>query len=238
VSGSGLYIAPAVFDYKSLDRAREQGLTTQWLRAIAGHEGRYQRALSVRQAAGIGSPFRVGDIVLQVDGELPLDLQHLGTLFQKPAVDVLVFRDGEERQLQVETLRTSAAGVERALNWAGSLVHDPHFEIGFQRANDTRGVFISASDTGSPSIQDRLYRNRFIVAVEGVPVQTLDEFVSQITALPGDQPVRLTVVSMSGFRSLVSVEPEQNFWPTVLFEKGEDGWQRTSLTIDNAGSEN
>ena len=129
----------------------------------------------------------------------------------------------------MKTLSYDEKGTGRALLWAGSLIQEPHFELAFQRGNVTDGLFISSTLSGSPSIQDRLYRNRFIVAVDGVPVTTIDEMINEISKKDPTSSVNLTVVSMNGFRSVVSVQPEYNFWPTVELKRDNDGWHRKEL---------
>ena len=175
----------------------------------------------------------VGDVILQVNGKLPGDLREIGSLFNTETSDVTVLRDGAELDLSVASIAVDSLGTRKALLWAGSLVQDPHFELAFQRGNTTPGVFISSTLTGSPSIQDKLYRNRFVVAIEGQPVTSLREFADRMSSLERDEPVRLTVVAMNGYRSVVSVEPESGFWPTTWLEYDDGSWQRSILQPDD-----
>ena len=91
---------------------------------------------------------------------------------------------------------------------------------------DFPGVYIAHTENGSPALWDRLYRNRFVVAVDGEPVQDLDDFLAFVTGREQDQITRLTVVSMSGHKDIVTVQPEYNFWPTFEVKHTENGWQR------------
>ena len=225
------YLAPALFEYQSLDKAREAGLDDSWIRQISSSGSEHRRAIAVRTVAGgAANNLRVGDVILQVNGELPGDLRRIGQLFNTPQSSVKVLRDAVELDLTVSAIEADALGTRKALLWAGSLVQDPHFELAFQRGNTTPGVFISSTLTGSPSIQDKLYRNRYIVAVEGQPVTSLEEFAASLTSREQDQPVRLTVVSMNGYRSVVSVEPETGFWPTTMLQYEDGTWQREILS--------
>ena len=165
----------------------------------------------------------VGDILLAVDGQLSSTFRELESSFQKESVVATVLRDGAVVEVDVKTLSYDEKGTGRALLWAGSLIQEPHFELAFQRGNVTDGLFISSTLSGSPSIQDRLYRNRFIVAVDGVPVTTIDEMINEISKKDPTSSVNLTVVSMNGFRSVVSVQPEYNFWPTVELKRDSVG---------------
>ena len=225
-----LFIAPAAFEYRSLDVARERGLSNEWLAKLAATEAKHRRVLSVRQVVGgEDSSLMVGDILLAVDGQLSSTFRELESSFQKESVVATVLRDGAVVEVDVKTLSYDEKGTGRALLWAGSLIQEPHFELAFQRGNVTDGLFISSTLSGSPSIQDRLYRNRFIVAVDGVPVTTIDEMINEISTKDPTSSVNLTVVSMNGFRSVVSVQPEYNFWPTVELKRDSDGWHRKEL---------
>ncbi|OED36867.1 hypothetical protein AB833_26020 [Chromatiales bacterium (ex Bugula neritina AB1)] len=228
LSEQALFTAPAVFQYKSLALAREQGLTDQWIARIVDSGVEHRRVLAVSQVVG-DSAFKVGDILLDVNGQLPSTLAKLEKLFQLEQVNVRVLRDGGEIVIGIDTIKHEKKGTRRALLWAGSIIQEPHFELSYQRGNVTAGLFISGTQAGSPSIQDRLYRNRFIVAVEGVPTSTIDEFIAEISSKNPTEPVRLTVVAMNGYRSVVSVQPEYNFWPTTELRRTDRGWQRKSL---------
>lgn len=228
--GEELYVMPGSFVYQSLDKARERGLSNEWIQRIADSAQVHRRVMAVRQVVGTSlNPLMVGDILLQVNGRIPSTFSDLERLFQSPVVEVTVLRGGSELNLDVKTEPYSNQVTRRVLVWAGSVIQEPHFELAYQRGNTTDGIFISGTLGGSPSVQDRLYRNRFITEVEGVPVSSLDDFIAEIKALDRSRPVSLTVVAMNGYRSVVSVQPEYNFWPTVELINEGVGWVRKTL---------
>ena len=237
IQGDELFIAPASFVYQSLDKARERGLSGEWIRRISESAQVHRRALAVRQVVGgIGSPLMVGDIILQINGSIATTFSDVDMLFQSAVVPVVVMRDGEILELQVPTIPYKNKATRRAVIWAGSLIQEPHFELAYQRSNITEGVFITGTLGGSPSIQDRLYRNRFITEVDGVPVSSLDQFIAEISSKDALSPVSLTVVAMNGYRSVVSVKPEYNFWPTVELINDGGGWVRKTLSADKVAA--
>ncbi len=236
-NNESLFIAPASFAYQSLDQAREQGLNDEWIKKIAASAAIHRRVLWVQQVVGDdNNPLMVGDIVLEVDGEIPSAFLDLERQFQKETVPVKVVRDGQVVDLEVATISYQGQGTDRALLWAGSLIQEPHFELGYQRGNATDGVFISGTLGGSPSIQDRLYRNRFVVEVEGIAISSIDDFIKEVSKKSSEDPVSLTVVAMNGYRSVVSVQPEYNFWPTLELSRGEDGWTLNALTTEKVAA--
>ena len=240
LSNEPFYIAPAKFEYNSLEIARERGLPDEWIAKIAAAGAVHRRVMTVTQsvnaAAANGEPVTgelvVGDVLLEVDGVIPGDFRDLEARFQAEKVNVTVLRDGEVRNIETSTLKFDAGGTKRAIIWAGSLIQEPHFEIAYQRGNYTSGVFIGSTLSGSPSIQDSLYRNRFITEVDGVSITSIDDFVSEISSKEPATPVSLTVIAMNGYRSVVSVQPEYNFWPTVEVSFDGEKWQRKTLSPD------
>jgi len=187
----------------------------------------------LRQVVGdSNNPLVVGDMILQVDGEIPTTFFDFEQHVQNAVVPIKVMRDGQVIDLDVPMIHYKARGTDRALLWAGSLIQEPHFELGFQRGNTTKGVFISSTLGGSPSIQDRLYRNRYIVEVEGVAISSIDDFIEEVARKNPDQPVSLTVVAMNGYRSVVSVQPEYSFWPTLELVRGDSGWTLKTLSSE------
>ncbi len=232
------YIAPAKFEYNSLDVARERGLPDEWIAKIAAGGAVHRRVLTVTQVVGNADEgaLMVGDVLLDVDGAIPADFRDLEARFQKEKVSVTVLRDGEVITTTPTTLEYDNTATRRALVWAGSLIQEPHFELSYQRGNETPGVFISGTLAGSPSIQDSLYRNRFITEVDGVPVSSIDEFVAEIALKETSEPVSLTVIAMNGYRSVVSVQPEYNFWPTVEISFDGEKWLRKTLSSDQVAA--
>ena len=239
LSDKPYYIAPAMFEYNSLDIARERGLPDEWIAKIAAAGAVHRRVMTVSQSVGSAEPsssLLVGDVLLEVDGAIPANFRDLEARFQNQTVDVTVLRDGIVENVSIPTIEYDKAGTKRAVVWAGSLIQEPHFELAYQRGNYTDGVFISSTLAGSPSIQDRLYRNRFITEVDGVSVKTLDDFVREISAKEPTDSVNLTVIAMNGYRSVVSVQPEYNFWPTVEVLYDGEKWSRKTLSPDQVAA--
>ena len=226
-------------DSDSLEVARERGLPDEWIAKIAATGAVHRRVIAVSQSVeveGSSSALMVGDVLLEVEGAIPANFRELEARFQNEKVNVTVLRDGEVQNLEIATIQYDGGGTHRAVLWAGSLIQEPHFELSFQRGNNTKGVFISNTLSGSPSIKDRLYRNRFITAVDGVAINSLDDFVTQISSKEPTDSINLTVIAMNGYRSVVSVQPEYNFWPTVEISYDGNKWQRKSLSSDKVAA--
>lgn len=169
---------------------------------------------------------RPGDVILAIDNELVADLFTAEQRAQKTELLLTILRRGRVEQLTVRPSELSGLGTQRLVSWAGALFQEPHSEIGYYKGIDVPGVYITATQAGSPALWDGLYRNRFVTAVDGVSVETLDDFLAEVSRKGQDEVTRLSVTSMSGRNSIVTVEPEYNFWPTFEVKRTIEGWQR------------
>ena len=228
-----------MLDYRPLAEARRLGLPDDWLERYGALDASSRRVLYVTQVvpgraapteaaptAAEGEAFETGDVLLAIDGELVADLFAAERRAQRDSVSITVLRDHAIVELEVIPKAQDVLGTERLVSWGGAYFQEPHGEIAVQKGVDVAGVYIADTVDGSPAMWDGLWRNRFVVAVDGEPVVDLDDFLARVASREQDEITRLTVVSMSGRRQIVTVEPEYNFWPTFEVMRGQNGWQR------------
>jgi len=65
-----------------------------------------------------------------------------------------------------------------------------------------------------------------VSAVDGEPVESLDDMLEQILKKKQDEITRLSLISMSGRKSVMTLQPEYHFWPTFEIRRDASGWQR------------
>ena len=215
--------------YASLAQARQLGLPDAWLGRFAELDARQRRVLMIEQvvpSTDAADTLVTGDILLAIDGTLVSDLFQAERLAQNETLLLTVLRNGQVVEVDVRPSMLDGRGTERLVSWAGAVFQAPHNEIGYYNGVDFPGVYIADTASGSPALWDGLYRNRFVTAVDGTPVTTLDEFLGQVSARNQDEITRLSLVTMSGRKQLVTVQPEYHFWPTYEIVHEVDGWQR------------
>ncbi len=228
-SDKGFYSLDATLDYRPIALSRQLGLPDEWLTRYLALDAESRRVLYVQQVVPgthAETLLEVGDILLAIDGELVADLFEVEKRVQKDNIDISVLRNGEVLQLNIKPSLLSTNGTDRIIQWAGATFQDAHREIALYRGVSPDGVYISSTQHGSPALWDRLFRNRFVTAVDGVAVTNLDEFLAEVLKKEQDQITRLSVVTTTGRRGIVSVQPEYQFWPTVELRRDEDKWQR------------
>ncbi len=59
--------------------------------------------------------------------------------------------------------------------------------------------------------------------VNGAPTRTLDELLAVVRALPAGAPVRVMVQEIRGKEQMVTLRPDDHYWPTVEVRRLEDG---------------
>ncbi|MFK8079699.1 MAG: trypsin-like peptidase domain-containing protein [Granulosicoccus sp.] len=223
------YSIDAKLAYRPLYIARQLGLPGEWLMRYNALPAEMRRVLYVDQVVpGTDAQDRIytGDVLLAINGDLVSDLFVAETLAQAEAVTVTVLRAGDVLDVQLQPSALDPMGTGRVVSWAGAYFQMPFTDIGFQKSVDFPGVYIADTDDGSPALWDGLYRNRFVVAIDGKPVNNLDDFLLAASKKEQDEITRLTTISMSGRKSIVTVEPEYNFWPTYEVKRDSEGWQR------------
>jgi len=218
-SGYDFYSFDATMDYRPIALSRELGLPDEWLEKLLELKAESRRVLYVQQlvpGTHASTVLQVGDIVLAINGQLVADLFTVEQLVQQAEINVTVLREGNVLELIVKPTAISGFGTDRIVQWAGATFQEAHREVALYRGVDPEGVYISGTRQGSPALWDKLYRNRFVTAVDGVPVTSLDEFLKEILNKKR--------------KGIVSIEPEYQFWPTVELIRENDTWNRIDHT--------
>ena len=222
----------ARLSYRSLSTAREWGLSNDWLRRYNALDANNRRVLYVEQVVPESATAEVvkpGDVILAVNGELVTSLFDAELRSQEASVELSLLSGGKIREVEIVPGELDFQGTDRLVSWGGALFQEPMPTIGYFKSVDFPGVYITDTEEGSPALWDGLYRNRFVTAVDGEPVNDLDDLLRLLTKKGQDEITRLSLISMSGRKRIVTVEPEYNFWPTFELKRTPDGWRRSNF---------
>ncbi len=228
-AGEPYYSLDVSLSYQPLSTARELGLPDEWLQRINELPAALRRTLYVEQvvpSTDAAQKLASGDIVIAIDDQLVSDLLTAERLSQTSSARLTILRAGEVKEVTLEPSTIDPGGTLQLVQWAGANFQAPFPDIGYQKGVEFSGIYIAHTQDGSPAQWDRLYRNRFVLAVDGKPVNTLAEFSSAVAESDQDEITRLTVVSVSGRKRIVTVQPEYNFWPSFEIRRLDSGWQR------------
>lgn len=215
-----------------LATARKLNLPESWAGRYEAHNAQRRELLAVSSTVA-GSPaervFRAGDILLSVDGRLVNTFREVERATQSPTVSAVIFRDGRELEVELETIALDGIGIDRVVLWAGALLQAPHRELAVQRGLEPGGVYVSFFNFGSPASRSRLFAGRRIVAVNGEPTPDLDAFVDVAARLEEGASVRLNTVSPNNVPEVITLELDDLYWPSYELRRVGAAWQRFSL---------
>ena len=214
-----------------LTRARDLGLSDSRVAQLAVGSGA-RRVLQVGRTvrdSPAADALRAGDLVLEANGRRVGQPWEVEDMSAEGAVELTILRDGAEQTVSVEPHLLSTAGTDRALLWAGAVLQDvPHW-LPAQRGAPTEGVYVAWYWYGTPAGRYGLRPTWRIMAVDGEPVASLDDFIARL----GDPEasVRLTYVDLKGREKVLTLKPNPGPWPTQLLERSADTgeWTRSPV---------
>lgn len=212
-----------------LASARKLGLPEDWAGRLGVLAPRERRVLAVERLVA-GSPaeavLQSGDLLLAVDGRPVVDFRAVELATQQPAVELTIFRQGEVRRLQVETVALDGRNTDRILVWGGAILQEPHRAVAAQRGIPREGVFVAYFAYGSPASHYGLYPGRRIIAVDGQRTPDLDAFRAAVAGKRDGDPVRLMTVNWDGRTEIITLKLDLRYFPTYELRLEPDGWRR------------
>src|SRR6187399_1154957 len=120
-----------------LAAARRLGLSDEWLRKLEIASPNQRQVLSIVRLVG-GSPavgkLKQGDIILSIDDKVVTKFREVElAVADKREVNVMVWRDGEEQLVTLNTAALSGNDIDRIVMWAGATLQAPHRAMIAQR---------------------------------------------------------------------------------------------------------
>lgn len=105
---------------------------------------------------------------------------------------------------------------------------EPHKAVRQQSKKMPSQVYLTTRYSGSPVSLYGLDTTRWITAVNGKPIETLDDFLTAVRDCPDNTYVRVKVVNFEMAPSVMSVKQNLHYWPTsemVRDSSNEFGWR-------------
>jgi S1-C subfamily serine protease len=231
-TGRDLHSLEVEFETMPVATARKLGLSEEWVAILESRDTRHRQVLSVGRLVA-GSPaaavLRPGDLLLAVDGRPLNRFREVEKATQAPRVSLSVLRDGQELELEVETVRLDGRNIDRLLLWAGAVLHAPHRAMAVQRGIPPEGVFVAYFSYGSPATRYELFAGRRILEVDGRATPDLDAFIAAVQGRQDRQSLRLRTVSWNGAVDVITLKLDKHYWPAYELRRSQDGWQRNAI---------
>jgi S1-C subfamily serine protease len=216
----------------NLAAARDRGLSAEWAERLAALDPQRRQVLwVVRLEAGTSAAtgLRAGDLLLAVDGAPVTRFRDVEVRAARDHVSLTVLRDGQEQTVAVDTVPLDGAGLQRAVLWAGALIHAPQRALAADQGLVPEGVYVSSTWFGSPAARYGLRGTHRILAVDGTPTPDVDAFLAAVKGRGDRGAVRLRTVDLDGKVQVITLKLDLQYWPTAELRAGPDGWVRTAL---------
>ena len=230
--GKPFYSLEAEFVYAPLFAARKMGIDEGWVKRLEENNPVRRRALSVTRLVA-GTPaaklLKNGDMVLAIDGEVVTSFRELEHAVQKPEVTVTVWRNGDVKEIPIQTAALDGRGIDRAISWAGALIQNPHRAMAAQRGVSTNGVYVAYFSYGSPATRYGLWAGRRVVEVNEKPTPDLEAFVDAVKDIGHRESVRLKTKTWNGTTEVITLKLDTQYWPAYEIRRTDDGWKRKNL---------
>jgi S1-C subfamily serine protease len=211
-----------------LAKARKLGLPEAWAERIQQNGQRRQVLFVGRRVSGAPSELLLqeGDLLVAVEGQRVHDFLEVERLSNRPAVEVTVIRSGQELTFRVPTVHYAGRGTEYLVQWAGALLQRPHRAVAAQRGVAPKGAFVSYVWPGSPASRYQLSPLSRIIGIDDQPVPDLDTFLRLSAARQAQDSLRLRVVNLLGREEVITLKPDNRYWPTREIRWQGDEWRR------------
>ncbi|XP_024357766.1 protease Do-like 7 isoform X2 [Physcomitrium patens] len=227
-----------------LSKARSFGLSDKWVQALADKDTIRRQVLRVKGCLAGSRAHGVldqGDMLLAISGQPVTCFRDVeiaceatksdisGTV-SPGSLDVTLFRQGREINIQVGIDDRDGFGTTRMINWAGCVLQEPHSAVralGFL-PQQGHGVYVVRWCHGSPVHRYGLYALQWIVEVNGKPTPSLQDFVDVTQELEHGAFVRVKTVYLNGKPRVLTVKQDLHYWPTweLRFDPTTAMWRR------------
>jgi len=209
----------------SLSKARDVGLSENWIRAIEERCSR-RHILSVRRLVAksdAAEKLKTGDVLVAINGQLATTFREVETMTQSEKVQLTLVRNQEEIQVEVSPALLSGQGTDKVVCWSGAIIQNTHravAQLGFLYD----GVYCSRWFYGSPAHKYGMRAVHWIVEINGKPTPNVDTFLSVVKSLASCSFLRLKLVGLQDKISVITLKIDPHYWSTWTLIKTKEGW--------------
>jgi S1-C subfamily serine protease len=225
----------------TLAEAADRGAPGEWIDRLAQADPERRQALEVYAAHPDTPAFgqlRGGDVLLAVGGDPVTRPRQIERAVQRggDTVTVTRLRDGTVEQIEVGVAVLESLGVGRILSFAGALLHEPHRAVGLAYGEPVDGLYVSWYWYGAPAAHYGLRASTLVRGINGLPIDTMDDFIAAVRDLPDGAAVRLDTETLSHVEDVATLLTDTVYWPTMLIEHTPTGWVTQAVGPAVAGA--
>ena len=217
-----------------LSVALRRDLPENWRARVEEHDQERRQMLAVSRTVA-GTPaaeaMRPGDLLLTINGSLatrPREVER--AVAGQARAEVLVWRNGEEVELNFDTVELGWDGLREVLFWAGALVQNPQRGMAAQMAIEPQGVTIQNYTYGSPAHRYLLpIRFLQITRVNDQAIASLED-LRETLQLAGDTRImRIEGIAPTGATKVATIKLDPGYWPSSRLRFKDGQWERVGI---------
>lgn len=226
-----LRILDCVLSSVTVLEARNRGVPSSWISKYEHVAEDHVKLLAVSRVPKpkkdqAPNPLRVGDIVLEVNGQLVLHMRDINA--NTTTLKFTVLRQKKIVELEVPTIDTSSINTSHIVSWCGALIQAPHHNIRQLMDAVPSEVYVTHKSASGPANQYGLTSNAFITHINDKVIHDLDDLTAVIRQTPDESYVKIRVVSFDNVPMAISLKTNYHFFPTSILKR-EAKWESHSF---------
>ncbi len=215
----------------TIAQSRKLGLSDEWVEKLQDTEGNRQVLAVSRRVGGSDAyeKLKEGDLILAIDGETVYNFRDVERATQKDKIELTIVRSEKEIKITVNTADLSGQGAEKALQWAGALIQNPHRAIAAQRGIAPEGVYVSSAWRGSPASRYGLRAVLRVTEIENQKISNLDEFIKLTKKYRDKKYIRIKAKDLIDREGIITLKQDLRYWPTREIYRDNGQWHSRQL---------
>ncbi|KAI8873601.1 trypsin-like serine protease [Ramicandelaber brevisporus] len=208
----------AEFRFMPVVMVQQMGLSDAWQKKLEDRSPQRPWAMLVKRVDAL-SPnsklLRPLDVVLEINGQMPVSFRDLDVQFERKTLDMKVLRDGKELNLVVSTVAAAENECNRYVFWAGACFQAPYRALLQQTEQVPCQLYVSFNFWGSPADIHGPGPGNYVTHVNGVETPGLDALLEVIKTLPENDYVRMRVIEYgTDVANIITLKTNKHYWGT------------------------
>lgn len=213
VSERPVYSLETQWSQLSIASARKLGLPDSWVERTARKGGtQVLRMLRTMPGGVLDGKVLPGDLLLEIDGTPVTSFKDVEAQLGKESITLKLWRSEAALELSVVPASLDGFRVGRYLTWGGALFHAPHRAAVFAGVPDS-APYVPFFYFGSPASRAGLRPLNSVIAVDGKPINSIDDLRAALEGREQGAWVRMTLRGWKGDERVVALQSDGKYWP-------------------------
>jgi len=213
----------------------KRGLPEEWLTKLAKQNPSTDKLLTVYNVTASSDSaklFKRGDILLAINGIPVSSFRQVELLSQAPEIAVTYFSEGKIRSDKLTTTMLTGQDIKQVFYWSGVYLHTPHRAVKQQANVGDKGVYVANSHYGSPAIRYGINSLQRILEIDGLPINTANDFVNAVKGKKHQASVLIKGVDSNNKPKVMTLKMDNNYWPFYEMKYQDERWEKLDHLVN------